>query len=450
LIFVMQPTGSQITPGTGAPWVMNFSSGVALPLGTQVAFLLVRMSSWIHRRVESIEFLDDVNVRRRVSVDFTVPRNVQPITDLDGRLVSVAPIALLSKERLPRFDFRDEADDAIPLLRADEDSLIYSEALTRICEGRINRQLEEEVREAIRRVARAEKDEAQEAREWFSRAGGGAMVSRRLLAADPVVNTLLDDAARNFPVLVSVEWPQRNGKSLAPERRILKFAFDEEIPDDRSGAKLLQSLGWRTRRARVGATGVGDAASYHFGVAAPVDIEIVGARLAALDPPIRRFITLDDSGKRSTTGAHLMVRGAAPRSEGIALIQMRVRRAGLLRASALTTAFIAAVLTVGALRLAKLDGQSSDVDVLLVAIPGLLAIYLARPGEHILASRLLVGVRMVVALSGLLAFVAAGSLVALGPGRVEASSWFALAGAAWLLAGCALLSYVLPRRGRRE
>jgi hypothetical protein len=92
--------------------------------------------------------------------------------------------------------------------------------------------------------------------------------------------------------------------------------------------------------------------------------------------------------------------------------------------------------------------EGGDVSTLLVAIPGLLAVYLARPGEHVLASRLLVGTRIVVAMAGILSFAAAGSLIVLAPGRLQAIVWLAIAGLAWVCWVLTFISYLLPRRGK--
>ena len=41
-------------------------------VGAILHFLLLKQSSWVHRRVETIEVLDEVSVGRRVSIDLTL------------------------------------------------------------------------------------------------------------------------------------------------------------------------------------------------------------------------------------------------------------------------------------------------------------------------------------------------------------------------------------------
>jgi hypothetical protein len=62
-----------------------------------------------------------------------------------------------------------------------------------------------------------------------------------------------------------------------------------------------------------------------------------------------------------------------------------------------------------------LVNQASSATSILLLVPGLTAVYMARPGEHPLATRLLRFPRIVLAISGLCSFLAAGALLLLGP-----------------------------------
>jgi hypothetical protein len=268
-------------PAPDAPWVMNLSQGMARRTGITVGWLLLQMPQWIHRRVESVSFLDDVTVRRRISVDFTIPGTTPPLTDRDGRRVDIAPIAMLRKERFPAFDFRDESNGAVPLQNAADDSRVVAEAIIYLAELRLKRQVEPALREEIRLIANAWPDEAEDLYRDLTRPRAPALLTRRLLVGDGVLRPLLLDAAKNFPILVLLEREVRRGATLLPRRRVLKLAYDEEIADARGVVRLLQSLSWRPRLAALQAAGIGDAASYHFDVVAPSDVEVVSAALAA-------------------------------------------------------------------------------------------------------------------------------------------------------------------------
>src|SRR4051812_27276771 len=92
------------------------------------AALLTRQAAWRHRRVETIAVLSHEEVRRSVSVDFTVPAEHRD----DLRLSEhewIVPLALLAKRPLVNFDLRAEDESAVPLLRAEETQLIGRELL---------------------------------------------------------------------------------------------------------------------------------------------------------------------------------------------------------------------------------------------------------------------------------------------------------------------------------
>src|SRR4051812_49423037 len=92
------------------------------------AALVTRQAAWRHRRVETITVLSHEQVRRHVSVDFTVPaehRDDVQLSDTEW----VVPLALLAKRPLVHFDLRSEDESSVPLLRSDEAQLISRELL---------------------------------------------------------------------------------------------------------------------------------------------------------------------------------------------------------------------------------------------------------------------------------------------------------------------------------
>jgi hypothetical protein len=76
----------------------------------------VGIADGVVRRVESIEFVDDRTVRRRVSVDYAVPRDAVVLRLDDGTPVRVLPLALMRRKSMVNFDFRDHDGRPMPLL----------------------------------------------------------------------------------------------------------------------------------------------------------------------------------------------------------------------------------------------------------------------------------------------------------------------------------------------
>ena len=86
---------------------------------------------WRHRRVESIEPLSATSVRRRVSLDFTVPPELHeglrmPVTA--GAPVAgdqwLVPLGWLARRPLVSFDLRDSEGNSVPLLLASQTAQI--------------------------------------------------------------------------------------------------------------------------------------------------------------------------------------------------------------------------------------------------------------------------------------------------------------------------------------
>jgi hypothetical protein len=111
-----------------APWPAEILDERAGEIAVGFASLLTRQAAWRHRRVEKITVLSHEQVRRSVSVDFTVPLEHRE----DLRLSEtewVVPLALLAKRELSHFDLRGEDDASVPLLRSEEAQMIARELL---------------------------------------------------------------------------------------------------------------------------------------------------------------------------------------------------------------------------------------------------------------------------------------------------------------------------------
>ena len=101
------------------PWPGEVLEERAGEIAVGFAALLTRQAAWRHRRVETITVLSHEQVRRAVSVDFTVPVEHRDDVRLsDGEFV--VPLALLAKRQLVHFDLRREDENSLPLLRSDE------------------------------------------------------------------------------------------------------------------------------------------------------------------------------------------------------------------------------------------------------------------------------------------------------------------------------------------
>jgi hypothetical protein len=133
-------------------------------------------------------------------------------------------------------------------------------------------------------------------------------------------------------------------------------------------------------------------------------------------------------------------------SSGLVLVGFQTSRTGLVLVAPLLSAFITFLLFVGRGRLHALANTES-AGPLLLALPTLLAAFIARPIDHSLTARLLVGTRVLVALAGLTIFMAAASLAGRWPYRTLYEIW---GWAAWIAVGATVLLFSALALGARR
>jgi hypothetical protein len=91
--------------------------------------LLVNEAAWVHRRVETFEFLDESTVRRKMSVDLTLPednRLVRALFALEGPFV---PLTTLRKTPLGHLDVWTEDGRALPVLTTEQNGRLAGACL---------------------------------------------------------------------------------------------------------------------------------------------------------------------------------------------------------------------------------------------------------------------------------------------------------------------------------
>jgi hypothetical protein len=101
----------------------------AAEIASAAGVLLPRPGGWVHRRVETITVVSHEQVRRNVSVDFTVPEEYRESLRLPDADEYAVPLALLAKRPLVHFDLRNEEGHSIPLLTAEQNRMIGRELL---------------------------------------------------------------------------------------------------------------------------------------------------------------------------------------------------------------------------------------------------------------------------------------------------------------------------------
>jgi hypothetical protein len=271
------------------------------------------------------------------------------------------------------------------------------------------RDLQRQWEDAQRNITTADEDRRVAEQEWNAIApdkqgGVGSLMS------DVQFRSQLEELARNFVILAAVASPPKT-------RRIVKLAFENPAPFHRPPglvSRLMQSIGWRSWRVDVSIGGRGG--NHHLEAVAPAGVDIVRITVKRSEDgkPVERI-----SAEGGYPRVHIRVPATAPyRSR--ARILLRVSRPGWLNVSWLVSLVIVAVMLAGRLRLAVIfstppgtppGSEAGTAATLLLALLGVVAAVLARPGEHPLASRLLFLARLLILVDACVVLAATGALV---------------------------------------
>lgn len=240
---------------------------------------------------------------------------------------------------------------------------------------------------------------------------------------------LANDFANGFYLFALIEAELR-------QRRIVKFDYEESFlplrQGDTSGTpatrrwsdRVVNGLSW------LGIAPVqffievspGYAVTHHLEVAAPDELVIRRVELL-----YDRLLPSDRLSEANVDTGHLYVTRARRMTHTVAIVRFVLDPQGIpsaaLFVAALTVAFLAGGL-VADLRLHS--GPAAEAAAVVVAVPGLYAAFLFRPGEHRLLRRLVRGLRVTVAGLATVSFAAAATLSLRLPHQDKLRAWEAL------------------------
>jgi hypothetical protein len=192
----------------------------AEPIAQAVLPLLLNGPRWRHRRVISIAPLSGTIVRRRVSVDFTVPKQFHDDLRLPVERSEtgdddqwVVPLGWLARRPLVSFDLKDAEERSMPrMLAAQTSRITRAMLLLAATEGGLREDETEGVNQAVDlAIAASDYDPPQAPTELGERA--------RALALGDDFTSLVELSARGFLLLAVL--PDVAG------RRVVKWQTDE-------------------------------------------------------------------------------------------------------------------------------------------------------------------------------------------------------------------------------
>lgn len=394
-------------------------------LGFAAGLMVVAFERWVHRRVESVQFVGQSRVRRHISVDFRLPRAEFNGGEPLAAALHLVPLTFLQKVPLTSFDLRDESGRALPLLTRHENAWVSWSILAAAAELVLGRRPSEAVIAVLIDITMSNEEEALAAVESLNEVD----VDGQTLSGSDFFRDLANDFARYFLLLVPVT-PDPGA------RRILKFSYDEPFPWDsiwQARRGIAARLNWRDTQFIFELPAVGYGGSFHFELKPPAGLEISRAEISAESLDGSKYTEVTSG---PTTAGHVYLSDVPSGSFGLAKVWLRPERRGLLRSSLFITLATAALLAAGnifqsELRELRTGGSGGS---LLLAVPGAIAAFIARPGEHQFVSRILLWVRGGVILSGVSSYLAALILAIDLDNRSFAWAWAVLGALAWLAA----------------
>jgi hypothetical protein len=373
------------------PWPAEVLEERAGEIAVGFVALLTRQAAWRHRRVETITVLSHEQVRRAVSVDFTVPAEHREDLRLSER-EWIVPLALLAKRPLANFDLRMEDVSTVPLLRSEETQVVARELLYLMLELDQPAAVDDPAAgPLIERVLGVDPvDVSAELTELDERHGGL-----------PGFAALADRLARGFLLCAVL--------SDVSHRRVIKFAYDEPLARPARFAHFYD------------APGCTEAASYHAEVAVPDELRartttladnVTGTVLAEgprdADRPFVYYVA--DTGRRLEPGLS---------------VRYGTERGRFLVPAALVAWVIALELALPWLfadlsHLATFGGPAISV---LLSITAVFSALVLRSGEHPLVRLVLAPYRVCLAAATLAAVLAAATLAFRAAGGVLGWCW---------------------------
>ncbi len=397
--------------------------------GIMVAQLVADPTSWINRRVETVEMLSREETRRRVSVDFTLSE--QQRLALTTRHGVVVPLSVLSKHPRRNFDLRDETGASLPVLgRNDNGNLaliaLLSAAYSAL-EDSSSANLLEALTDDFRAIIFGQDEAAGNALGSFVAVAEDENSIHAAVWADDACNSLLRTFATDYVLYAALP---RDG----PDRRVIKYSYGEEMRLEppwvsRRDKYALSEVLWRARnpertRFLIDCPGAWRARSFHMEIAIPEELRVLYAELGR--------ITVEDASAHveilglpdqlANRAALYAAEEMTPHEDVRAYVEIVSEREGGAARAALTAFAVTGLLWLG--WWSGLDASQPGAAVsLLLAGGAVVSGFAASTGRHILVNKIFRGRRRTLTVVAVCALTASATLAMEMPSRSPLEIW---------------------------
>lgn len=379
--------------------------------GTDAAALIRPGTDWVHRRVQSLSYLEHDLQRIRLSVDYTPPGDHPS---------ALLPITVLPKwPPVFRFDLRNGDGQTIPLLTSQQNGIADHALVLELARIASPMSLQFPLfAAALETLARGPDTSLDAALDAFfenlqSDLDSGDVGRLADIAALLVDNTFL--------------WVPAGRRD---ERTIAKLEYVAPSVDTPSRrARALRSLSWQLPEETIQLRHCGADANFHLEIEAPPVLVVRSTEVSyywltdepgkAEQPPEATDAAAEGAGLRPEQHlarrgrfAHLYVSGRRPMGAD-AFFTMAPARSGFITAS-LVAALLIALLATAFYFARDQAGSASNVDAavtLLALFPALVSYLVLRPTDHPLTRQYLIGVQILLSASAAVPVVMAVLLV---------------------------------------
>lgn len=435
-------------------------------VGRSAAALLRRELEWIHRRVESIDFLASAGMlfRRSVSIDFTIPHSEAFGERAAGARTAGrywVPLSFIAKSPpTPRFDMRGPDGLPAPLLTTPQNRLLDSAVLTQLARDTPNVRLSSEDESAIDRIVATGADDAAAHLDALF-PPGSLPEPWATLRGDPVFMLHAHTLCTN-----AMLWFRIDGQS--GDRIIVKFAYEVYL---RQQVDFVVGRRVRPVFFPFDTPHAGGASDYHLTVTLPEPMAVSWTEIVLWSP--QSCARAAEEPRDAQVRYHLdsrQKRCSCNHAPGSDLVQLHVAsdlrqvtlevsgertglagkvfvaaRPGVVDFVRVTTAAalgLTAMLILFATRLSNVVENSSAAAAVLVLGPALVAFLWARPLSYFVADRAFRGLRRLSAPTAAWPVLGAGLLAISGnhPSLWVRVSLYALAAAALINAVALVLA----------
>jgi hypothetical protein len=368
--------------------------------------------------------LSHEQVRRHVSVDFTVPVELREGLGLSDAGEFAVPLAFLAKGPLVHFDLRNEEGHSIPLLTAEQNTTINRELLYQVLDVDLADQDADEATQAAVGLAAGPLIEAVLGDGDGAGAGAVAELERAHdLAPLTEFRALAGSLARNFVLWAVVRGLDR--------RRVFKFAYDEPF-SQRPGL---------TPTYFYDAPGCSEAWSYHVEVAVPQDLK---ARSTRLLDSVSGAVLATGARDADRPALYFCADPAHPPMRPEVVVGYGAERGRFLGPAAIVASVITLLVALPWLfaDLQTLAGSAGPAIGLVLSTSAVFSALVLRTDEPALLRRLLVRYRIALVASTLAALFAAAALGFQAADWVIEATWAAAAVVSALTAGILIVAVI--------